>query len=670
MRPVRFLLPVAKSSFFCTILFISAAFFLRAQNTSSWQVLGPDGGDARSIAAVPGDPMHMYLGTTNSWIYESLDGGAHWRRLAKIEASDDLIIDRIFVSLDQKKTIFAGGWKLDGNSGGLWVSYDGGVKWNSIPAMQGQSVRSFAQSASDPAQVFVGTLKGVYRSKDYGKNWSQISPAGSTEIHEVQSLAVDPKNPSIIYAGTWHLPWKTTDGGVTWNNIKEGMIDDSDVFSIIIDPANTDIVYASACSGIYKSESGGALFHKIQGIPATARRTRVLMQDPIDHDTVYAGTTEGLYKTTDGGKNFNLMTSSDVIVNGIYVSPADHNKVLLATDRSGVLVSNNGGETFSASNAGFSQRKVEALLVAHSKTEGIFAGVANDKNYGGVFYSSDEGASWKQLSEGLNELDVFDLAESPDGRIFAGTEKGIYSIEEPGTSSRMIWKENSKIVNTTTKMVVHVVKGKKVKKAVTVSLPARKLNGAVYALDLKGDTWLAATSEGAFTSKDKGASWQGGPILGIKDFTTVAAHGSTLAAANDNALAISKNSGSTWEAVTLPSTLSNLRSMVFASNGVLWVGSRDGIYFYNPSDGTWSDFSRFPLRGIDDIYYDSVHNRMLVSSRTSEHVYVIDPEAKTWTHYKTGYHIKMVGTTSDRMIAASRFDGVIKGPEIEKTSDK
>ena len=113
----------------------------------------------------------------------------------------------------------------------------------------------------------------------------------------MESLAVDPANPDIIYAGTWHLPWKTTDGGKAWHNIKKGVIDDSDVFSIIVDPAHSHIVYASACSGIYKSENAGELFHKIQGIPATARRTRVLKQDSLHPEVVYAGTTEGLYKT-------------------------------------------------------------------------------------------------------------------------------------------------------------------------------------------------------------------------------------------------------------------------------------------------------------------------------------------------------------------------------------
>jgi photosystem II stability/assembly factor-like uncharacterized protein len=124
-----------------------------------------------------------------------------------------------------------------------------------------------------------------------------ISPPGSKEIHEVESLAIDPADPRCVYAGTWHLPWKTTDGGKNWHNIKKGVIDDSDVFSIIVDPEQPKIVFASACSGIYKSENAAELFKKIEGIPSTARRTRVLKQDPANREVVYAGTTEGLYKT-------------------------------------------------------------------------------------------------------------------------------------------------------------------------------------------------------------------------------------------------------------------------------------------------------------------------------------------------------------------------------------
>ena len=147
-------------------------------------------------------------------------------------------------------------------------------------------------------------LSGVYRSPDRGLHWREISPAGGSEIHEVESVAIDPYDPEIIYAGTWHLPWKTNDGGAHWNNIHEGVIDDSDVFSMIVDPSRPSVMFLSACSGIYKNENFGYEFRKVQGIPSTARRTRSLRMDPADRNTVYAGTTEGLYKTQDGGENW------------------------------------------------------------------------------------------------------------------------------------------------------------------------------------------------------------------------------------------------------------------------------------------------------------------------------------------------------------------------------
>ncbi len=180
--------------------------------------------------------------------------------------------------------------------------------------------------------------------------------------------------------------------GANWHNIKQGLIDDSDVFSIIIDPTVPSVVYTSACSGIYRSDTGGELYHKIQGIPMTARRTRVLMLDPTNRNTVYAGTTEGLYKTLDGGTNWKRMTGPDVIINDVYVDPKNPQHVLLATDRSGVLESDDAASTFKASNTGFSQRQVSSILVDAKSPQTILAGVVNDKSYGGVFVSHDEGS--------------------------------------------------------------------------------------------------------------------------------------------------------------------------------------------------------------------------------------------------------------------------------------
>ena len=91
-----------------------------------WSAVGPAGGDARAFAAVPGQPNHLYLGTTNSWIYESVDQGSSWHRLAKLGSSDDLVVDRIVVDSANPATVFVATWEVDQPDGGLWVSHDGG----------------------------------------------------------------------------------------------------------------------------------------------------------------------------------------------------------------------------------------------------------------------------------------------------------------------------------------------------------------------------------------------------------------------------------------------------------------------------------------------------------------------------------------------------------------
>jgi hypothetical protein len=109
------------------LVFAVSAIGLPAQ--TAWTVVGPDGGDARSFAAVPGHPNHLYLGTTGSRIYESTDRGANWRRLAKLDATDDLVLDNIVVDESAPSTIYAAAWQIDRPGGGLWISHDGGQSW-------------------------------------------------------------------------------------------------------------------------------------------------------------------------------------------------------------------------------------------------------------------------------------------------------------------------------------------------------------------------------------------------------------------------------------------------------------------------------------------------------------------------------------------------------------
>jgi photosystem II stability/assembly factor-like uncharacterized protein len=628
---------------------------------SLWRTVGPDGGDARSLASVPGHPEHLYLGTALSTLYESVNGGTSWKRLSRLDPADDLVIAHIVIDRADSSRILVAGWRFDKPEGGLYISHDAGRTWSETPALKNQSVFALVQAPSDPKIFIAGTLEGVFRSSDAGATWTLISPPGNKEIHEVESLAVHPLNPDIIYAGTWHLPWKTSDGGKTWENIKQGVIDDSDVFSIIIDPTSPSVVYASACSGIYKSETAGSLFHKIQGIPATARRTRKLKQDPAHRDTVYAGTTEGLYKTTDGGKTFQRMTGPDVIVNDVWIDPDNPNRILLATDRSGVLASDDAAVTFTASNHGFTARKVEALLVDSGNPAKIYAGVANDKSYGGAFVSTDGGEEWKQIEDGLGGRDVFALSQAQDGTVIAGTNSGIFALDQASST----WAARNTIVNTVAQEVKKVVRGKRVS---TVQAMEQKLelSSRIYALDLSTDVWVAAAEGGIYTSHDQGATWQGGPVAGSGDYRAVAAHGSTMAAAQANNLAISTDAGQSWMPVSIPTAITRVYRVVFSANGAMWLGTREGVYFSRDQGKNWLWLHRLPMVDVNGLTYDAQQDRILASSRGSDFVYSIDVKSLTWTWQKTGFPLYIVRSAAGHLIAASRTEGVLLESSAEQ----
>src|SRR5271165_3709782 len=402
---------------------------------SDWQLIGPDGGNVRCMAYDPSDPNRILLGTSSSQLFVSHDGGNSWAPFAHLVAGYDLVIDHIVFDPSNPQTIYAAGWGLyKDDEGGVFRSDDGGATWRELAGVHGKSIRALAMAPSDHNTLAIGALDGVFRSSDGGATWARITPENPevlenhASMKNFVSVALDPQNPDIVYAGTRHLPWKTSDGGKTWHNLKDGILDDSDVFSIIVDPKTPSRVYASACSGIYKSDNGAELFHRVQGLPHSAIRTRVLKQDPQHPAVVYAGTTGGLWKTLDGGTRWSLVSSPDVIVNDVLIDPRNSNHVLVATDLRGVLVSNDGFAHYTSSNRGFTHRAVGAVIADRKDPNRLYVGVMNDKEMGGFFISDDAGRNWRQSNRGLAERDILSVQQAENGVVFAGTNHGIFSL--------------------------------------------------------------------------------------------------------------------------------------------------------------------------------------------------------------------------------------------------
>jgi ligand-binding sensor domain-containing protein len=656
-----------------------------------WFPFGPDGGDARAFAADPRDPNHIYLGTATGWIYQSVDGGRKWARLASVGMRNDLVLDNIVVDPADPKHLVVGGWvasDLKHPDGGIFISQDGGVKWTPQVDMHGQSVLALTVAPSDAKIMVAGTMEGVFRSTDSGAHWAAISSKGDKELHEVESIAIDPVDPNVIYAGTWHLPWKTTDGGHTWKNMKQGIIEDSDVFSIIVDPKQPNVVYLSACSGIYKSEDGGAKFtggvgqNKAQGIPSTARRTRVLMQDPKNLQTVFAGTTEGLYRSVDGGKSWLQTTGPEVIVNDVYVDPADTTRVLLATDRGGVLASNDGGASFLPSNSGFSTRQITAYTADAEHPATLYVGVVNDKEWGGVFVSRTGGLSWAQLSAGLDGRDVFALGQAPDGTIVAGTSHGIYRLKDA------VWQRAGDVssgakpfvarkASAAKAGVAHATGKARVGAAGGTGAAVKGFDGSVYGFALSGETLFAATSQGLLRSASSGLTWNVASTILVDEYRFLAAARGNLLAASLSAAELSNDGGDHWQAVALPPGVTQVSAAAVDGQGRVWVAGRDGVFYSTNKGASWQTPPGLYVRNASCLYYDEAKDRVLVTSGgLGTQAFAVQLPGMQVTTWDTGWNLRFVRPVGSYLVAGTLFDGIVvqpkmvdsPGPEAEKAA--
>jgi hypothetical protein len=152
--------------------------------------------------------------------------------------------------------------------------------------------------------------------------------------------------------------------------------------------------------------------------------------------------------------------------------------------------------------------------------------------------------------------------------------------------------------------------------------------------------------------------------MGFGDYLTVTAHGNDMVAARDDSVVLSNDAGQSWFPMGMPTMLTHIHRVAFSPDGTLWLGAREGVYFTRNLGKTWMYIIRLPLRDIDDLSYDPASKRVLVSSRTTDEVYAIDPKTMTWVWWQTGYQISLIRVAGDRLVAASLDDGVLLGPKV------
>jgi photosystem II stability/assembly factor-like uncharacterized protein len=427
--------------------------------SNDWRTTGPPGGDVRALVIDPSNPDRFYFGTLDGQIYTSGDAGKHWQLLYNF-GKPRLFVDNIIVDERNPKVIYVGAHRHN-QPGGFFKSTDGGVTWRENAQLKNEALHSLAQSEADPNTLIAGTFTGVFRSDDAGETWKQLPTQSEPGLIHVESLAIDPRTTNTIYAGTFYLPYKSVDGGQTWKSIKNGIIDDSDIFAIDIDPRDPNHIIASACSGIYESKTGGESWRKVQGIPSQSRRTRAILQHPSVPGLVFAGTTEGFWRSDKGGDpdSWMVTTSRQLEINSIAVHPSRPDMIFIGTNNYGVMVSTDGGKTFTPTNGGFSGRFANAILADRETPNRIYASTINTATGGGfLFVSNDNGENWRPSMRSMPSrlITYAILQDARDANIiYLGTNLGVYRSLDRGTSWAPVWAVEKKApVKKTTKRAV------------------------------------------------------------------------------------------------------------------------------------------------------------------------------------------------------------------------
>jgi photosystem II stability/assembly factor-like uncharacterized protein len=560
-----------------------------------WQVVGPAGGDVRVVAIDPRDKDRLYISTLDGQIHRSTNGGRSWQLLVNLN-QPELVLDQLFVDSHNSQMIYASGHRHKA-PGGFFRSTDGGVTWKESKDLRKESIHAMTQSPVDPKVLLAGTINGVWMSKNSGEDWEKISSA-SMPVN-IDSLAMDPRNMSTMYAGTWWRAYKTTDAGKNWRLIKNGMIDDSDVFAITVNPRNPEHVIASACSGIYESMNGGEKWSKIQGIPSQSRRTRDIVQHPTNPATVYAGTTEGFWMSTNGGKAWSMTTQRNLEVNSIAVHPDEPNRVFIGTNNYGVMVSNDGGRNFVQTNDGFTSRFTYSVTPDIHQPSRLYAATHNTATGGGFFFvSSDSGRTWQQARNlDVNRVRTFVLRQdaADPNQMYMGTNVGLFRSVDRGMSWTQVVAPKSPAKKATTKRGVKKTVAATPKEPVApASLPA--ITTTIKVLEfLPGGGLLAGTDKGLYRSLDLAKGWERldfgyGHSDNIFAVHVAAARPTTIwAGTATSGVLVSRDSGKTWSKTS--GAVDNIPVSSIMSDPTrpdyIYVGTTQTFYLSRDGGATW-----------------------------------------------------------------------------------
>ncbi|MGB0909771.1 MAG: WD40/YVTN/BNR-like repeat-containing protein [Nitrospirales bacterium] len=307
-----------------------------------------------------------------------------------------------------------------------------------------EPVVEIALHPSKPHILYVATNSYIYKSRDEGTTWSNISKGMSHS--RVISMAIDPLFPANIYAGTkGDAVFKSFNGGQTWISKRAGLEDvtiSSVVHQLVFAPGSSLHFYAATSMGIFESETGGDTWVKKMDGMKEVLMVISLAIDPNQPETLYAGTSGGVYKSVNGGDLWGKVNSGLVApevlkssralgVTKVKVDPHKVDSVYIAT-LVGLYKTTNGGLDWKKIGQDLPDHMLSDLLIDSTQADVVY--VTSRK---GVHKSVNGGATWQSMNDGLDNLNIRSLVMNlQDSQLlYVGTNgSGLYRSRDGGES--------------------------------------------------------------------------------------------------------------------------------------------------------------------------------------------------------------------------------------------
>jgi photosystem II stability/assembly factor-like uncharacterized protein len=345
------------------------------------------------------------------------------------------------------------------------------------------------------------------------------------------------------------------------------------------------------------------------------------------------------------------MTPREWVVNDVQIL-LPTGRLLLATESQGILRSDNGGESFSASNAGFPHRAALDLAVDPLRPERILAQVGPLPAT--LTRSDDGGGSWKPLGGNRAPLHIRRLYGTPWGWWAALERGGIARWDEKrATWIRFGWTARSAPAAASTAAT---------KRPLIRAQLSAVVNGAAFS----GDRVFLATDRGFFAGDPRGRFAPLPAGRGTTAFQAVCARdaGKEIWVSSGTGILRSTDAGRTWSRVVTPGSGEEVTwlEIIVQRSGHVLAGTRKGVYLTQDGGSSWTQVgSGLPATQAQAVAVDAGR---VAAAMSSGGLFFSDNGGLTWERVavsgRAGLFTGLAFLGPRTLLAASKEDGLFR----------